>query len=109
MQVEDRRLDARLGEHVVHLDAVVGLVGEEVRHQEVYGVHANPFLVIDVTYLTFQEPFLYAHREGLDACITITWFRAPWMLPKKAGLRTLRSASPRRAQASYGLRLAGPL
>lgn len=51
MQVEDRRRDVGLGEHAVDLATVVGLVVEEVGHQEVNRVRANPPLVVDVADL----------------------------------------------------------
>ena len=67
MQVEDRRRDVRLGEHIVDLAAVVRLMVEEVRHQEVHWVGAGPPFVVEVVDLPSQEPFLDTGREGLDA------------------------------------------
>jgi hypothetical protein len=66
VQVEGRRRDVGLGEHVVDLAPVVGLMVEEVRHQEVHGIYAITPLVVDVADLPAQKPLLDTFREGLD-------------------------------------------
>lgn len=66
MQVQDRRRDLGLAQHVVDLAAVVGLVVEEVRHQQPDRIFDGPTLVVEVAQGPAQEPVFDAGREGSD-------------------------------------------
>ena len=64
MEIQNRRRDLSLGEHVVDLAAVVGLVVEEVRDQQLDAVLQGPALVVHVVDRRLQEPLVDTGGEA---------------------------------------------
>ena len=58
MQVQHRRRDVRLGQHIVDLAAMVRLVVKEVCHQYNYRIDVYVTLVVRVPDLPFEEPLV---------------------------------------------------